>query len=143
MIPRIVSPKIELHHSSQFALPPPTMRPSSTSTQLTSKSRHRDSRLTQRKNFRHNSPLVVSPSVKESTIPSLISHDTVTICDDELEERMDHLLNKNYTKTDPLTIYTGKTRKYIKDITSAQEQVIDRARKSDRSSSVNFADMEV
>ena len=56
---------------------------------------------------------------------------------------MDHFFNKNYTKTDPLTVATDKARDYIKDAANAQKQVVDHTRKADRSPSVDFADMEV
>ena len=56
---------------------------------------------------------------------------------------MDHILHKNFTKTDPLTISTAKAKELITDAANAQQQVVDRARRVDLHTTVDFPDMEI
>ena len=121
--------------------------------QRTSKSRHFDNWFTSRQTCRHNSPLIPSPNVEESSFASLPSHASLnvapssspissfTISNDELEDRIDHLLQKNYTKTDPLTLSNPKARQFVLNAASAQQQILERARKIDKNTNTDFADM--
>jgi len=56
---------------------------------------------------------------------------------------MDHLLQKNYTKTDPLTMSNAKAKDYISNVVAAQQQIFERATKIDTHINPGFADFEV
>ena len=117
-----------------------------------SKSRHRDHRLAKRARV----PLVVT-TPPPYTVTNLISPESESeptkhpppsntssfIPDVVLNERMDHLLQKNYTKTDPLTMSNAKAKEYINNVVVAQEQIFDRATKLDTHINAGFADFEV
>ena len=124
------------------------MKSASTSSQSSSKSRHRDSRLAQRERRSHTTPLAIksgktdsTSSVRRKSPPT--SFDTIHISDDELEARMDHMLHKNYTKTDPLTLSTLKATEFVTKAASAQQHVLDRAKRADDHETTEFMNMEV
>ena len=56
---------------------------------------------------------------------------------------MDHLLQKNYTVADPLTLSKPKAKEFVSIAASVQTVVIARAKKVDSLSRDGFADMEV
>jgi len=94
----------------------------------TSKSRHRDHRLTKRARVPsvittppHTVTNTLSPeSESEPTKPPPPSNISSFIPDAVLSDQMDHLLQKNYTKIDPLTMSNAKSKDYISNAVAAQ-----------------------
>ena len=122
------------------------MKPSSSTTSRASKSRHRNSRLAQRGSspFPTQAETVYTSPFASSVTPPAPSFqfESPSIPDDELESRMDHLLQKNYTSTDSLTLSKSKAKEFVSTVASAQTVVIDRAKRVDSVSNDGFADME-
>ena len=124
-----------------------------------SRSRHRDHRLMKRDSHQSNyhptiidlnsSPLNSSPSNSPPpTKPALSSKPSPPtlssfIPDEILCERIDHLLQKNYTKTDHLTLSTAKAKEYVKEALASQKQVIEQAGRIDSLTSAGFADLKI
>ena len=130
-------------------------------TERGSKSRHRDHRLMKR--ARHgtlattrdiiatrdvidlNASTPLPPSKPSPPTPPSMPSATLSsfIPDEVIVERMDHLLQKNYTKSDPLTLSTTKARDYVKDAVAAQQEIRERARRIDANVDAGFADLEI
>ena len=121
-----------------------------------SKSRHRDHRLSGRVKSTPMKPTLASfiDLSQSSREPTKLSPSSTTLLssnpppvsfipDEVLEDGMNHLLQKNYTKTDMLTLSNTKAKDYVTDALAAQQQVLDRATRADTLTCTRFPDLEI
>ena len=75
-----------------------------------------------------------------SVIASAPSH---VITDDELESQIQHLLQKNFTTKDPLTLSNAACKEYLQNAFDSKDVITTRAKRIDEGTTKGFPDLQI